>query len=108
MVPDQGERNCIISARAIFMNPRRPWERDETSTDDEQPYDPDRPDPIWDLGDVDDDDDYDDAGRRRLRLWVIIIAILIVLALLVQLGWPLVIDFLDSDSDTGFPTPGTV
>jgi hypothetical protein len=105
MVPDQGERNCIISARAIFMNPRRPWERDETSTDDEQPYDPD---PIWDLGDVDDDDDYDDAGRRRLRLWVIIIAILIVLALLVQLGWPLVIDFLDSDSDTGFPTPGTV
>ncbi|MDQ3525673.1 MAG: hypothetical protein M3451_11550 [Chloroflexota bacterium] len=90
------------------MNPRRPWEREETSTDDEQPYDPDRPDPIWDLSDPDGDDDFDDAGRRRLRLWVIVVAILIVLALLVQLGWPLVADFLDSDSDTGFPTPGTV
>ncbi len=93
------------------MNPRRPWERDETNPNgrtDEQPYDPDQPDPMWDLGGFDDDDDYDDAGRRRLRLWVIVVAVLIVLALLVQLGWPLVVELLENDSDSGFPTPGTV
>lgn len=104
---NQGEPTRNISAKAIFMNPRRPWERDEPEPDDERSYDPDRPDPMWDLDDLG-ADDYDAAGRRWLRFWVVIVAILIVLALLIQLGWPLVMDFLEGDSDSGFPTPGTV
>lgn len=93
------------------MNPRRPWEREGSGPDDtvdEQEYNPDRPDPMWDLGDVD-DDDFDDAGRRRVPLWVIVVAVLIVVALLVQLGWPLVMDLLDRGQDSeGFPTPGPI
>jgi hypothetical protein len=65
-------------------------------------------DPPWDLGDLD-DDGFDDAGRRRVPLWVIVIAILIALALLIQLAWPLVMDLLDRGGDSGgFPTPGVV
>ena len=34
---------------------------------------------------------------------------LIALALLIQLGWPLVMDFIDRNQDSGgFPTPGPV
>ena len=94
------------------MNPRRPWERqdDDLAPDapDDDPYDPDEPDPVWALGYVD-DDRFDDAGRRRIPLWVIVIAVLIALALILQLAWPLVIDFLDRGNDNGgFPTPGTI
>jgi len=90
------------------MNPRRPWERDDAEVDEqEREYDPDRPDPKWDLGDFD-DDSFDDAGRRRIPLWVIVIAVLIALALILQLAWPLVMDLIENDSDSGFPTPGTI
>lgn len=66
------------------------------------------PDPMWDLGDFD-DEAVDDAGRRRVPLWVIVIAILIALALILQLAWPLVADLLDRGGDpNGFPTPGVV
>lgn len=72
----------------------------------EEPIAPDHdPDPRWALDDLGEDD----AGRRRIRLWVIAIAVLIVLALLIQLGWPLVMDLLDRERDTrGFPTPGVI
>jgi phosphotransferase system glucose/maltose/N-acetylglucosamine-specific IIC component len=67
----------------------------------------DDPDPIWDLGNF--DDEAVDAGRRRVPLWVIVIAILIALALILQLAWPLVADLLDRGGDSGgFPTPGVV
>lgn len=89
------------------MNPRRPWERDTPDDIDEQEYDPDRPDPKWDLEDMGEDHgDY--AGRRRVPMWVIIIAVLIALALIIQLAWPLVMDLIENDSDSGFPTPGTI
>jgi hypothetical protein len=68
----------------------------------------DDPDPIWDFGDFA-DDRVDDAGRRRVPLWVIVLVILIALALILQLAWPLVADLLDRGSDPGgFPTPGVV
>ncbi len=68
----------------------------------------DDPDPIWDLGDID-DDGVDDAGRRRVPLWVIVLIILVALALILQLAWPLVADLLDRGNDSrGFPTPGVV
>lgn len=68
----------------------------------------DDPDPIWDLGDFD-DDHVDDAGRRRVPLWVIVLVVLIALALILQLAWPLVADLLDRGGDPGgFPTPGVV
>ena len=68
----------------------------------------DEPDPIWDLGDFD-DDGFDDAGRRRVPLWVIVLVILVALALILQLAWPLVADLLDRGNDSsGFPTPGVV
>lgn len=89
------------------MNPRRPWERDTSDDTDEQEYDPDRPDPKWDLEDMG-EDSAGHAGRRRVPLWVIIIAVLIALALILQLAWPLVMDFIENDSDSGFPTPGTI
>jgi hypothetical protein len=66
------------------------------------------PDPVWDLGDFD-DDGFDDAGRRRVPIWVIVIAVLIALALIIQIAWPLVMDLLDRGGDPGgFPTPGPV
>jgi hypothetical protein len=66
------------------------------------------PDPMWDLGDFD-DEEVDDAGRRGMPWWVIVIAVLIALALIIQLGWPLVMDLLDRGQDNGgFPTPGPV
>ena len=65
-------------------------------------------DPLWDLGDID-DERIDDAGRTRIPWWVIVIAILIALALIIQLAWPLVADLLDRGGDSGgFPTPGPI
>jgi hypothetical protein len=66
------------------------------------------PDPLWDLGDLD-DARVDDAGRRRVPWWVIVLVILIALALILQLAWPLVADLLDRGGDSGgFPTPGVI
>ena len=93
------------------MNPRRPWE-DNGSDHDElaDATEPEHnPDSRWDLGDFDDDDDFDDAGRRRFPLWMIVIAVLIALALVIQLGWPLVMDVLERNQEpSGFPTPGPI
>jgi hypothetical protein len=66
------------------------------------------PDPMWDLEDMDEEPN-GTPGTRRVPLWVIVIAVLIALALLIQLGWPLVMDFIDRNQDSGgFPTPGPV
>ncbi len=66
------------------------------------------PDPMWDVDDLD-GDAFDDAGRRRIPWWVIAIAVLIALALVIQLAWPLVADLLDwNDDPGGFPTPGPI
>lgn len=89
------------------MNPRRPWERDEPDDIDEHGHDPDRPDPMWALEDMG-GDDTGHTGRRRIPWWVIVIALLIALALIIQLAWPLVLDLIENDSDSGFPTPGTI
>jgi hypothetical protein len=66
------------------------------------------PEAVWDLGELD-DESYDDAGRRRVPIWLIVVAVLIALALIIQLAWPLVADLLDRGRDGGgFPTPGPV
>jgi hypothetical protein len=88
------------------MNPRRQWEEDNAAESMDADHDPD---PSWALEDLDDDSAFDNGGPRRLRLWVGVIAVLIVLALLIQLGWPLVMDLLDREQDSrGFPTPGVI
>lgn len=88
--------------------PGRPaWARPDAE-DEDRPYDPDRPDPVWALEDID-DDRYDAVGRRRIPRWVIVIVILMALALLLQLAWPMIADLLDrARDDSGFPTPGTI
>lgn len=93
------------------MNPRRPWE--DNGSDQDELADTteleDHPDSMWDLGDFDDDDDFDDAGRRRFPRWVIVIAVLLALALIIQLAWPLVMELLDRNQEpSGFPTPGPI
>jgi hypothetical protein len=66
------------------------------------------PDPMWDLEDLD-DEPLEPAGPRRIPWWVIVLAILVALALVIQLAWPLVMDLLDRGQDSpGFPTPGPV
>ena len=74
--------------------------------------DPDHdPDPKWALEDMGEDDEDDEpfAPRQGIPWWVVLVAVLIALALLAQLGWPLLADFLDRGNDSsGFPTPGPV
>ncbi|HEV2128994.1 MAG TPA: hypothetical protein VGR22_10285 [Thermomicrobiales bacterium] len=67
------------------------------------------PDPKWALEDMGEDEEDDLGGGAQIPSWVIILAVLIALALLLQLGWPLVMDFLERNQDSpGFPTPGPV
>ena len=92
------------------MNPRRPWEQEDPDHDElgDTPEPEHDPDPMWALEDFD-DDEFNDTERRRIPLWVIVVAVLIALALIIQLGWPLVMDFLDRNQDSsGFPTPGPI
>lgn len=87
------------------MNSRRRYEQEDEEVDPNHD-----PDPMWDLEDMGDDEEvFGTPGQRRVPLWVIIIAILIALALIFQLGWPLIMDFLDRNQDSGgFPTPGPI
>lgn len=75
---------------------------------DETPGRDHDPDPMWALEDMG-EESFGAPGQRRVPIWVIVIAVLIALALIIQLGWPLIMDFIDRNQDSGgFPTPGPV
>ena len=66
------------------------------------------PEPMWDLEDMG-EEPFGTPGQRRLRIWVIVITVIIVLGLLILLAWPLVAELVDRGGDPGgFPTPGPV
>lgn len=87
------------------------WNQPNGHRDDEydEPGERDHdPDPMWALEDLD-DEPVGPTGPRRIPWWVILIAVLIALALILQLAWPLVMDLLDrGGQEGGFPTPGPV
>jgi hypothetical protein len=88
------------------MSARYPHDHDRLGNTPDPEHDPD---PNWALEDMGEEDDVDLGDGPRIPFWVIVIAVLIAVALLLQLGWPLVMDFLDRGQDSrGFPTPGPV
>lgn len=87
------------------MDSRNQRDHDEPGDTPEPEH---NPDPMWALEDID-DGSLDEPGQRSIPAWVIIIAVLIALALIIQLAWPLVMDLLDRGQEpSGFPTPGPV
>lgn len=84
-----------------------PHDHDELGNTTDPDHDPD---PKWALEDMGEDDEDDPfTPRPGIPWWVVLIAVLIAAALLLQLGWPLLMDFLDRGNDPGgFPAPGPV